>query len=148
MSASRLTIDSGAAPCLLRSRGPKPAGVPDSVGVSGNQDSMELVEIEGLAARAAAACRAALAEPGSVELRRALHTALQPLADRSFEPFPLDATAHTRGLINQSAFMADIVRGHIEDSWRTDAKANAVQALQRSSEGLLRVLNDIKKKAR
>jgi hypothetical protein len=109
---------------------------------------MEWVEIAGLAAKASAACEAALGQPQNDEHRKVLYMTLEPLAARSFLPHSEEISPHARGLINQSAFLADIVRGHIEDTWRTKPKRDdALQSVKRSSEHLLKVLNEIKKRA-
>lgn len=110
---------------------------------------MELAEIERLVATAAAACKASLPSWRDAEHLKDLYAALEPLATRAFDPFAQDLSDHMRGLVNQSSFLSDIVRGHIEDTWRTDSgKADRLKALKRSGEGLLKVLDEISQKAR
>jgi len=70
--------------------------------------------------------------------------ALEPLATWTVEPIDRRIARHTRGLANQATFLADTLRNLLEDSFRTDlTRRDAIQNLQRSSRGLLKVLNEI-----
>jgi hypothetical protein len=110
---------------------------------------MELVDIEGLAAKAAAACEAEIAMSGDDPKRRqdGLHAAVAPLANRDFTPIDRDVAAHLRGVINQSGFLADSLRSLIEES-RHLPKNDPImdQRIRHCSQRLLVVLNEILRK--
>lgn len=109
---------------------------------------MELFDVERLAAEAAAACDAALAKPQETAGWRDLYSALEPVAERSFEPLSRDVPPHVRGTMNQTAFLAETLRSRIERGLRADAaETGVVRDLERGARAILSALREISMKA-
>jgi hypothetical protein len=108
--------------------------------------SMELPEVEALVAKALGAGRVVIANPLDVAHKRKLRSLLAPLADRKFEPV-VNVTPYKRGLLNQAAFLAEILSDHIErdTSFSVVDPAKEARGIVHGAERLLVILAEFLK---
>jgi len=105
---------------------------------------MDYPEVKRLAAEAAAACRAVMGSPLDVAITSNLRSVIGPLAERSFEP--LDGVPpYKRGLINQSAFLAEVLRDRLDDGASGADHPKKARSVAHGAASLLAILEDFMK---